>query len=626
MNNGTDCCANPTSLPLMVFIAAGLFFSSPSTAQLIGWFNPNWTKRTLITIDNPTATSLRDFQVQLSLDGSFPYSLSNADGSDIRVTADDGITSIPFWLETWDPDNASARLWINVPFIPPAGVTIYLYSGNPKALSVSSGGNTFDFFDDFEDVTASQNGYYSLSTPSTALVQSDPWETSAPHTLSVIQTNSADYNYSGYYGLEAGCGAIGLAFSNDLVNWTKYGHNPLMVDGRWPVVTRIGSAFYMIYTKDFCTTSYTMLATSSDGIHFTDLKPLVLAQPGLRNQGAWLFQNPVDGLYYMYWYRGDDSTVWNVMARSSPTIEGLDDASTETTVLRSARTLAATSVVYYDNTYFMATEMRDSFGNWMTSVYASATSPVSGFQLLPDSPILGDGAACLFQYVVGTVLHGYYCKVTNTGWTLEHRSADLTLRNLSFDPAKWNSSGGAWQLIQDTQQDGTSGRVLQGTSLTYNQMLRSLSSGTDYVLEAFGEQIEGREWGLGVRVNDPGDLYTAHLYDDLNGSNNLYAYKWVTKLGTTTATQLGSAIVGDVYSNAWYKMTIKAHGGEMDVYKDDILAFIAADTEFAAGAVALYGEPQSLIEWNNVLVRKYTPVDPRATIGETTEREVLRRR
>jgi hypothetical protein len=157
-------------------------------------------------------------------------------------------------------------------------------------------------------------------------------------------------------------------------------------------------------------------------------------------------------------------------------------------------------------------------------------------------------------------------------------------------------------------------------------MLRSLSSGTDYVLEAFGEQIEGREWGLGVRVNDPGDLYTAHLYDDLNGSNNLYAYKWVTKLGTTTATQLGSAIVGDVYSNAWYKMTIKAHGGEMDVYKDDILAFIAADTEFAAGAVALYGEPQSLIEWNNVLVRKYTPVDPRATIGETTEREVLRRR
>ena len=627
MTLSSRCHAKPNSLVFVVFVAEVLCFSPPSAAaQSMGWFNPNWTERTMITVNNPTGTLLRDFQMHLSLSGPFPFSRVNADGSDIRFTADDGITSIPFWLETWDRDKESASLWVNVPFIPLAGTTIYLYSGNSKALSVSSGANTFDFFDDFEDVTTSRAGYFSLANPSTALAQSDSWETSAPHTLNVIQADGGDYNYSGYYGLEAGCGAIGLAFSNDLVNWTKYPQNPVMADGRWPVVTRSGSTFYMIYTKDFCATSYTMLATSNDGIHFIDLKPLVLAQPGLRNQGAWLFQNPVDGLYYMYWYRGDDSTVWNIMARSSPTIEGLDDISTETTVFRSSRTLAATSVVYYDDTYFMATEMRDSFGNWMTGVYASTTSPLSGFQLLPDSPILGNGSACLFQYVVGAVLHGYYCKVTNAGWTLEHRSADLTVRNLSFDPAKWNASGGAWQLIQDIQQDGTLGRVIQGTSLAYNQMLRSLYSGTDYVLEAFGKQIEGREWGLGVRVNDPGDLYTAHLYDDLNGSNNLYAYKWVTNLGTTTGIQLGSAAVGNVNSNAWYKMTIKTHGGEIDVYKDGIPAFIAADTQLAAGGIALYGEPHSLIEWNNVLVRKYAPIDPRATTGQTAERRVFRGR
>ena len=615
------------SSPFMVVIAAAFIFPAPSNAaRSLRWFNLNWTERTTITIDNPTGTLLRDFQIQLPLNSSFPFSLSNADGSDLRFTTDDGITLIPFWLESWDPNSTSASVWVKVPFIPPAGVIIYLYSGNPKALSVSSGGNTFDFFDDFEDVTTSPEGYYSLTNPTTTLVQSDPWEASAPHTLSVIQTEGGNYSYLGYYGLEAGCGGIGLALSNDLVNWVKYAQNPLMVNGRWPVVDKVGSTFYMIYTKNFCATSYIMLATSADGIHFIDLKPLVVAQPGLRNQSSWLFHNPVDGLYYMYWYRGDDSTMWNVVARSSPTIDGLDDASTETTLLRCAWTLAPTSVVYYDNTYFMATETRDTFGNWMTSVYASITSPISGFQLLPDSPILGTGTACLFQYVVDTVLHGYYCKVSSAGWTLEHRTADLTVRNLSFDPAKWNAAGGAWQLIPDIQHDGTPGRVLQGTSLAYSQMLHSFYSGTDYVLEAFGKQIEGREWGLGVRVNDPGNLYTADLYDDLTGSNNLYGYKWVTKLGTTTGIQLGSSIVGDIRPNSWYKMTVKIHGGEIDVYKDDSLAFHATDTQLAAGGVALYGEARSLIEWNNVFVRKYAPVDPRATIGQTTRIRAFRGR
>ena len=630
----------------MVLVAAALvLLSLPSAAQSIGWFDSTWMERTVITIDNPNGTSLRHFQVHLTLNGAFNFRHPNPDGSDIRFTADDGITLIPFWLESWDSDKASASLWVNVPFIPPVGTTIYLYDGNPRALSASSGDNTFDFFDDFENETSSVEAYYSLTNPSTALVPTETWETSAPHTLSVvqiplndvgdnsapktshaIQMNDLDYHYLGYYGLEAGCGAIGLAHSSDLVNWVKDGHNPLMVDGRWPVVTKIRSTFYMIYTKDFCTTSYNMLATSTDGIHFTDLKPLVSAQPGLRNQGAWLFQNPIDGLYYMYWYRGDDSTVWNIMARSSPTIEGLDNIATETTVLRSAWTLAATSVVYYDNTYFMATEARDTFGNWMTTVYASTTSPLSGFHLLPDSPILGNGAACLFQYVFGTVLHGYYCKITNAGWTLEHRSADLARRNRSFDAAKWSSNGGAWQLIRDTQHDGTSGLVLQSASLAYDQMLRSYFAGADYAFEAYGKQLEGREWGLGVRADDTGNLYTAHLYDDLNGSNNLYAYKWATEGATTLGIQLGSAIVGQVNSNAWYKMTIKIHGGEIDVYKDDALAFTAADSQFAAGAVALYGEPHTVTEWNNIVVRKYAAIDPRATVGRSTDRESHRGR
>jgi hypothetical protein len=172
-------------------------------------------------------------------------------------------------------------------------------------------------------------------------------------------------------------------------------------------------------------------------------------------------------------------------------------------------------------------------------------------------------------------------------------------------------------LKQDIQQDGTPGGVLQGTSLAYVQMLHSVYAGTDYVFDVYGKQIDGREWGLGVRVADPGNLYTAHLYDNLNGNNNLYAYKWVTNRGTATSIQVGSAMVGQVSSNAWYKMTVKVHAGEIDVYKDDVLALTAADTQFPAGAIALYGESNTLAEWNNVLVRKYAAIDPRTTIGRS---------
>ncbi len=259
--------------------------------------------------------------------------------------------------------------------------------------------------------------------------------------------NSGGYTYWGYYGLQDGCGGVGLAQSNDLVNWTKYSGNPLFLNGRWPSVLKVGNTLYMLYTRDFCARSYIKLATSTDGITFTDLKTIVQPHSGFLNQNPNLFLNPNDDKYYLYWFSGDAGT-WNVKARSASSPTALDDTSSEVTLLSSTKTLAAPNMMYYNGIYFLSTEVLDFRGRWNVWVYSSG-SPTSGFTLLPGNPVLANGSACMFQYVFGTTLHEYYCKLTETTWTVEHRRADLTAGRLQpplFDSTKYIYSKYMWTL------------------------------------------------------------------------------------------------------------------------------------------------------------------------------------
>ena len=68
--------------------------------------------------------------------------------------------------------------------------------------------------------------YLRLSTPRHVLSTAQSWEGNEfPHTMSVLEMKRGGYRYWGWYGLNEGRG-IGLARSNDLVNWTKYDKNP----------------------------------------------------------------------------------------------------------------------------------------------------------------------------------------------------------------------------------------------------------------------------------------------------------------------------------------------------------------------------------------------------------------
>ncbi|UOA10209.1 DUF2341 domain-containing protein [Methylobacter sp. S3L5C] len=588
-----------------------------------GWLDTQWSDRNIVTVINSGNTQLSNFQVHVTLGSTFDFTKTNSDGSDIRFTTDDGVTEISFWIETWDAVNHTASLWLKAPMVPVGGINLYMYYGNANAASTSSGETTFEFFDDFE-VDTPAFGYYNLGAPDTVMVQDQPWETAAPHTMSVVQNNSGGYAYSGYYGLQADCGGVGLALSNDLKTWTKQ-TSPLFLNGRWPSVLKVGDIFYMLYTKDFCATSYIVLAESSDGINFIDVKTIVESEVDTTNQNPNLFYNTNDGNYYIYWFNGVASSNY-IRARSATTIENLDDPTSETIVLQNSlimaptNILAAPNMMFHDGTYFLSTESQDSNGNWTTLVYGS-TAPTSGFFILPGSPTLVDGSACMFQHIFGTELHEYFCKQnTTTGiWTLDHRVADMTAGQTivpgqnSFDPIKWLPTGGSWTISTGTtQQNGTVGGVMQGTiGLSARETLHSIYNGNDYVMEVYGKQVSGRLWGVGIRAKDQNNLYSVNLYDDLNGTNNLYLYDWVNG----SASVLNKTAVGVITPKAWHKLTVKTHGNAINVYKNDILTLQTSSSEYATGAIALYGEQNTVAQFNNLLVRKYTDVEPIAIVN-----------
>jgi len=117
----------------------------------MSWLS-GWTYRRAVTITEQSGSTLTDYQVRIELNSSnFDFSKANTDGSDIRFTEDDGTTLLNYWIEKWDDANEEAVIWVKVPSIPAnSDVTIYMYYGNPSAVSESDPEAVFEFFDDFE--------------------------------------------------------------------------------------------------------------------------------------------------------------------------------------------------------------------------------------------------------------------------------------------------------------------------------------------------------------------------------------------------------------------------------------------------------------------------------------------
>ena len=288
--------------------------------------------------------------------------------------------------------------------------------------------------------------YLSLTEPRRVLGEAQKWEGDEfPHTLSVLEWRRGGFRYWGWYGLNEGRG-IGLARSNDLVNWTKYEQNPLWTNARWPTVLAKADPahkdlLYFAITRDYDTPgSYIVLASSKDGIHVEEEKVLVAKVADQRNQNPNLFRDPKSGRFYLTFYRGNDKDRFEIISKSAKKIHELD-AAPEKVLLTSTETIAAPTLLWVKHAkragekkgvYYLATEIYphrysdNPEGEWQVKVFA-ADAPDGTFEPVAGNPVMRGQRACLFQHIFNGRFYGYECHLDTTSnkWMLEEVEATL---------------------------------------------------------------------------------------------------------------------------------------------------------------------------------------------------------
>ena len=288
--------------------------------------------------------------------------------------------------------------------------------------------------------------YLKLTTPRHVLPDAQKWEKNEfPHTMTVLDVKRDSFRYWGWYGLNEGEG-IGLARSNDLVNWTKYDKNPLWTNARWPTVLagadpKHPDALYFAITREYDTSSsHIVLATSIDGIHLTEEEVLVAGVPNQRNQNPNLFRDPRNGRFYLTFYRGNDKDHFEIISKSADSVVDLDKAP-EKILLKSDTTIAAPTLLYLKDAlnadgkkagvYYMATEIYphrytdDPEGEWQVKIFA-ADAPDGDFQPVAGNPIMHGQRACLFQHIFNDRFYGFDCHLESPDhWVLEEVEAPL---------------------------------------------------------------------------------------------------------------------------------------------------------------------------------------------------------
>ena len=288
--------------------------------------------------------------------------------------------------------------------------------------------------------------YLKLTEPRHVMPDAQLWEGDQyPHTLSVLELKRGGFRYWGWYGLNEGRG-VGLARSNDLLNWTKYERNPLWTNARWPSVLakadpKHKDTLYFAITREYDTpSSHIVLASSQDGIHLKEEKVLVHGVPNQRNQNPNLFRDPRSGRFYLTFYRGNDHDHFEIISKSATTVQDLDKAA-EKNLMTTTDTVAAPTLLYAKNAwnvhgkktgiYYLATEVyphrytTDSEGEWQVKVFAG-DSPDGDFQPVRGNPVMRGQRACLFQHIFNGRFYGYDCHLEAPDkWVLEEVEAAL---------------------------------------------------------------------------------------------------------------------------------------------------------------------------------------------------------
>ena len=120
----------------------------------VAWYDAGWPYRKLVPVVNSTST-LTNYQAKIIVANSTGGNVTcggncQPDFDDVFFTADDGITPLAFWRESYIA-SATSTFWVKIPSLPELStVNIFMYYGNGDASTAGDGNSTFELFDHFE--------------------------------------------------------------------------------------------------------------------------------------------------------------------------------------------------------------------------------------------------------------------------------------------------------------------------------------------------------------------------------------------------------------------------------------------------------------------------------------------
>ncbi|MCS7227973.1 MAG: DUF2341 domain-containing protein, partial [Endomicrobia bacterium] len=160
-------------------VGSGVSASITLSSFTIQWWDTNWRYRRSLYVFNFVNQKLNNFQVLFTTNTRALISAGKMknDCSDIRFVAEDNQTLLPHYIES-GINTENTKIWIKISTIPagslnnPSYVKIYMYYGNPQAVSASNGRAVFEVFEDFSSDPRT-SGYwdvYDRNQPTSACV------------------------------------------------------------------------------------------------------------------------------------------------------------------------------------------------------------------------------------------------------------------------------------------------------------------------------------------------------------------------------------------------------------------------------------------------------------------------
>lgn len=285
--------------------------------------------------------------------------------------------------------------------------------------------------------TFAQKNEYPSIVWNSVILQGDKcsWDANKVHTFSIVEANKDGYKYWAYYGLDhyndtnTLVKKSGLARSNDLEYWEKYEHNPIINKNcRWPTVVFANETFYMFYAEyNKSYDSRIVMQTSKNGTDFNNKIVVVPFEKGKQNQNPFIYFNKNDNNFYLFYYNGTEraktNKKWNIAVKKSNDIFKLKDSKPKF-IISLSKTIAAPSIAFYKNTYYLLVEEFDTgklSGKWVTNAFYS--EKIDGnYKRVKNNPILSNNDACAFQYVIDNKLYVSYSHALDkekTIWNLK---------------------------------------------------------------------------------------------------------------------------------------------------------------------------------------------------------------